>query len=147
MGPTCVTVADANAQEIKISFNMPSREGVKTIVYSLDKSRFSQMIEVKVQGVLFENVLDAYQDSQTQSNEVATLRPQEVHTGAQSQTSLDVAGAQEVDNSAQQQAGTTEGGKAVLAAESSHKELVAQLIAATNGSNQGETKGAVQNSR
>ena len=115
IGPTIVTVADANAQKIKISFNIPSPQGVKTRNYELDESQFSQMIGAKVSGISFYDVLDAYQDSQTQSNDVATLREQAADTGAQ------------------QQLEATEVRSTDLAAESGHREIVEQNIEKSEG--------------
>ena len=108
MGPTAVTVENANDQEIKISFNMPSPKGVTTKFYPLDESGFSKMIGARVSGISFDDVLNAYLESKTQLNDVADLREQATGTDTQ------------------QQAEATEVKRTVPAEESDHRGIIEQ---------------------
>lgn len=89
MGPTSVIIDSANSDQIKMSINIPAAHGVKTKSYILDENSFNKLIaqQVRKSGVMiaFQDVVAAYQDTQTQSNEVATLRAQAADTGAQHQ--------------------------------------------------------------
>ena len=88
MGPTTVEVAGKNVQKIELSFTIPSFRGVKTVSRSFDETEFSNFFHEKLTDISFSDILKAYQNSQTQPNDVATLRNQAADNDANPQTSL-----------------------------------------------------------